>query len=96
MSEPTLGEEMEKFVQGLVDDADLRAWFESFDGVDEAARCHEFLSLAQRMEAAGEHPELIRSTRCLAEPSVYSSLREVLRARMFEQEKGSGFGGNGG
>jgi hypothetical protein len=86
MSEPTSGAEMEKFVQGLVDDADLRAWFESFDGVDEAARCQEFLSLAQRMEAAGEHPELILSTRHLAEPSVYLTLREVLRARMFERK----------
>jgi hypothetical protein len=90
MSDPTSWEEMNKFVQGLVDDADLEAWFESFEGLDEAARCSEFLGLAQRMEAAGEHPELIRTTLRLAEPGVYSSVRETLQARIRERERRSG------
>ncbi len=90
MSDPTGCEEMGKFVQGLVDDADLRAWFDSFEEVDEYARCSEFLGLAQRMEAAGEHPELIRTTSRLADPGVYSSVREMLQARIHERVRGSG------
>jgi hypothetical protein len=89
MSDPTGWEEMNKFVQGLVDDADLQAWFESFGGVDERARCSDFLVLAQRMEAAGEHPELIRATSRLAEPGVYSSVRETLQERIRERERRS-------
>jgi hypothetical protein len=90
MSDPTGCEEMDKFVQGLVDDADLQAWFESFEGVDESARCSDFLLLVQRMEAAGEHPELIRATSRLAEPGVYSSVRETLQARLRERERRTG------
>lgn len=90
MSDPTSWEEMNKFVQGLEDDADLHAWFESFEGVDESARCSHFLVLAQRMEAAGEHPELIRPTLRLAEPGVYSSVRETLLARIRERDRRSG------
>ena len=69
------------FVQVLGEDEDLRAWFHSFADAPQWRRAEEFRKLAARMQAAGEHPDLIRTTALLAEPEVYSAVSAALEER---------------
>ena len=79
MNEAGLPEALVRFVQVLVEDEDLREWFESFDAADEASRAAAFRALAGRMHAAGEHPELIEATALLASPQVFAGAQAALR-----------------
>ena len=72
-------DELVTFVQVLADDADLRAWFESFHDTPDAAREAEFRALAAKMRAAGEAPELIAATALLAKAEVYRAAEVALR-----------------
>ena len=78
-------DELVTFVQVLAEDEDLRAWFESFRDTPDAVREVEFCTLAAKMQAAGEAPELIAATALLARAEVYraaeAALRELLEAR---------------
>ena len=77
-------DELVTFVQVLAEDADLRAWFESFRDTPDAERAAEFRALAAKMHAAGEAPELITATALLAKTEVYraaeAALGELLEA----------------
>jgi hypothetical protein len=84
VSEPALPEGLVRFVQVLVEDEELRAWFESFDGVDQTRRAAEFHGLAARMKAADEHPDLIQATALLANPAVFAGAQAALREALEE------------
>jgi hypothetical protein len=75
----TIPDELVTFVQVLVEDDDLRAWFESFDDTPDGRIKVEFRGLATRMRAAGEAPELIAATALLSNPTVYWAARAALR-----------------
>jgi hypothetical protein len=75
-------EELVRFVQVLVEDDDLRAWFESFRETPGAQREVAFLGLAARMHAAGEAPELIAATALLAKAEVFHAAEAALRQAM--------------
>ncbi len=85
MSSGVVLDELTKFIAVLVEDEDLRLWFESFAEAPQAQRVAEFLGIAGRMRAAGEDAELVRATSLLAEPEVYEGvsrgLREALSGR---------------
>ena len=72
-------EELAKFLEALIEDEDLRIWFESFEEVSAGERGLEFLNMAGRMKAEGEHPELIAATSLLADPDVFRSMLLALR-----------------
>ena len=72
-------EELTRFVAVLVEDTQLRAWFESFTDVSPGQRQAEFTSMAADMRAAGEDPELIRATALLAHGDVFEAVRQTLR-----------------
>ena len=80
-------EELVTFVQVLADDADLRAWFESFTETPEAQRAAEFRRLAARMHAGGESPELIRATALLAERGVFQAAQTALQEALEQSGK---------
>ena len=71
-------EELEELIQVLVDDADLRAWFEGMDALPPATRSAEFQRMAAAMTTAGEHPELIVATSLLAKTEVYRAVRATV------------------
>lgn len=66
------------FVEVLGEDEDLRAWFDSFVDAPHWQRAEEFRKLAARMHAAGEHPDLVRTTALLAEPGIYEAVNAAL------------------
>jgi len=78
MSGEAVREELVRFLQVLVDDADLRAWFVALEQLPDAARHVEFVRIAGEMRAAGEHPDLIHATALLAQPGVYRAMRLTL------------------
>jgi hypothetical protein len=71
-------EELVTFIQVLEEDEDLRAWFDSFADAPRWKREDDFRTLASRMQAGGEHQDLVRATALLAEPEVYQAVRAVL------------------
>ncbi len=79
MNPPPLPDELVTFVQVLVDDPELRAWFESYQETPDQQRTVEFRNIAARMHAAGETEELVRATALLAEPDVYRAVQMALR-----------------
>ena len=74
-------DELVTFVQVLVEDEDLRAWFESFVEVSDGERARGFLELAARMQAAGERQDLITATTLLATPEIFRAARAALKGR---------------
>ena len=78
-------DELVTFVQVLAEDEDLRAWFESFRETPDEKREAEFRTLAAKMQAAGEAPELVVATALLSKAEVYRAaevaLREAMEAR---------------
>lgn len=66
------------FVQVLAEDADLRAWFESFRETPDAVREREFRALATKMHAAGEAPQMIVATALLAKREVFLAAQIAL------------------
>ena len=84
MSTGAVREELLRFVEVLLEDDDLRAWFESLEGVPAARRGAEFSRMASRMQAAGEHIELIQATALLAENEVYQAVWLTVRAARAE------------
>lgn len=78
MSASGIPDELVTFVEVLGEDQDLRAWFESFADTPHWQRAEEFRKLATRMQAAGEHPDLIRATALLAEPEIYGAVNAAL------------------
>ncbi|MEO7319395.1 MAG: hypothetical protein ABIZ56_10440 [Chthoniobacteraceae bacterium] len=75
-------DELVTFVQVLVEDDDLRAWFESFQAASDGEREAEFRTIAAKMQAAGEEPGLIASTSLLAKPEVFRAAQVALRQTM--------------
>ncbi len=71
-------EELVTFVQALAEDDDLRAWFESLAATPEAARVQELRGIAAKMQAAGEHADLVRATALLADPRFYRAVQAAL------------------
>ncbi|MES2568997.1 MAG: hypothetical protein V4710_02960 [Verrucomicrobiota bacterium] len=67
-----------KFVEALLEDGELRAWFESFEPLAPEERGETFLRIAARMQAAGEHPELIEATSLLAREENYEGVRRTI------------------
>ena len=80
-------DELTKFIAVLVEDEELRAWFESFESMPETLRGAEFVGLAGRMRAAGEDAELVRATALLAEPEIYEGVRRTLREALSGNSK---------
>ena len=78
-------DELTKFIAVLVEDEDLRAWFESFAALPEMLRAAEFAGLAGRMRAAGEDAELVRATALLAEVEIYEGVRRALQETLSGQ-----------
>jgi hypothetical protein len=76
---PKIPEDLVTFIQVLEEDEDLRAWFDSFAEASQWKREEEFRTLAERMQAGGEHPDLVRATALLAETEVYEAVRAVLK-----------------
>lgn len=74
----SIPEELVTFVQVLAEDADLRAWFESFRDTRDEVREMEFCALATKMHAAGEAPELIAATALLAKREVFQAAQIAL------------------
>ncbi len=73
-------EELLQFVEVLLEDEDLRAWFESLEGMPALQRSEEFAKITARMRAAGEHPELIQATALLAEEKIYQGVHATVSA----------------
>jgi hypothetical protein len=78
MSDDAIHAELANFVEALVEDEDLRAWFESLEELGPQQRHGAFSQIAAQMRAAGEHPDLIRATELLAEESIYQGVRKTL------------------
>ena len=79
MKESAVREDLAKLVEALLEDEDLRIWFESFEGVPPAQRRLEFANMAGQMKAAGEHPELIAATELLAQPEIFRAMQATVR-----------------
>jgi hypothetical protein len=73
-----LPEELITFVRVLEEDEDLRAWFDSFADTPDLLRQQEFRGLAARMQAGGEHADLVRATALLSEPEIYRAVVAIL------------------
>jgi hypothetical protein len=71
-------EELIVFIQVLGEDEDLWAWFNSFAEAPAWRRTEEFRRLAARMQAGGEHPDLVTATAMLAEPGIYDAVVRTL------------------
>ena len=78
MTGDAVRDEFVRFLQVLLEDADLRAWFVALDRIPDAARHAEFVRIAGEMRDAGEHPELIHATALLAQPGIYRAVRQTL------------------
>jgi hypothetical protein len=68
-----------QFLQVLQEDDELRAWFESFADLPPQQRAASFTAMAAKMQAAGEHPELVQATALLADAGVYEGMQRALR-----------------
>ena len=75
MSAEPVRAELAKVLEVLLEDADLRAWYEHLAGLTVAQRSAEFASVAMRMKQGGEHPDLVTATALLASPEVESAFR---------------------
>lgn len=71
-------EELVKFIQVLIEDEELRGWFDEMSELPAGARSAEFTRMAGEMERAGEHPELITATALLANADLFDAVAQTL------------------
>jgi hypothetical protein len=67
-----------RFAQVLVEDDDLRLWFDRLADVPPGVRAAEFKSMAARMQEADYPAELTHATALLAAPGMYEALKEAV------------------
>jgi hypothetical protein len=71
-------EELAKFVQALVEDDALHAWFLGLKGRPETTREMELNRIALEMRLAGEHRELIQAAELLRHPEVFQGVSGMI------------------
>jgi hypothetical protein len=67
-----------RFAQVLVEDEDLRLWFDNLAEVSPRTRAAEFKNMALRMQNHDYPEELAHATALLAAPGMYEALKEAV------------------
>ncbi len=65
-------------MQALVEDEDLRLWFDSLADVSPRERAAELWAVAGRIRSKSDHPELAHATQLIAAPGMYEAVRRAV------------------
>ena len=85
MNAAQLQEQLASFVETLVEDASLHAWFSDLKELPEQPRRLELTRMAEKMRLAGEDRGLIGATQLLAQPHIFEGVSKAV-----EELRGAG------
>jgi hypothetical protein len=84
-----VSEEMVNLTQAVIETQQLRAWFYVLERLPVSVRETTFSEMAAEMRHAGEDSGLADAVASLANPKIYQSVLETIRARVGDSSPGT-------